>query len=741
MKIKRLSFFLALIIVIGSIFSTTQVNAAAPKQLSSEIIAPGAERFEYEWKVGYGNLFVSVVKCDLTNPMLKIGMVMGNGTYTQKATVSQMANRTGAVALVNGDFFNMKAQGAPLGASITDGRMASAPMNSIGYHALGIDKSKTAFIEQITFGGYVIASNGKKYPIQGLNKAAYEDNITGAHSHDNTINLYNDLWTAKSRGAVTAKSIELLVNKNGVVEDISQGSTLKYAVPKDKIILQANDKAKNFIVENIKKGDKIKLDYKIRPERDWEVMIGGHGLLVDNAKVIPYALAPQSIDGQRARTAVGISQNGKTLWIAAIEGQTSRSKGAKLKDLAQFMQQLGCFKAVNLDGGGSTAMSAKHTGELKPELVVNPERNGSERYVVNGLGVYNTAQEGPLTNIKIKGPNTMLLGETANFKVLGWDDNYVAKNMEGVETSFTDTVNGNENWFGTNKLASSIGEMTINATAGNLSASKAVNVVGSSGVDYLQLTVSESKPQAGSSGDFKLVAVTKTGRKVEINPRIAKIYLEEYEGAVVPEENKFEITTIGDKFKGYLVADYDGIVAKTAFINPDYRQISMTIGKKAYKVGDEKKNMDTSPIISNNRTMVPLRFLVESFGGVVNWHEETREAEVIYKNNIITIALGSDSILVNGSPIKIDSPAMVKDDRTLIPIRFISENLGMIVEYDAKTKGVNIFEKMTGNESIAIASENTEKKEATINAENTQEGINLIEGENTENPSTEPTKN
>ncbi|MDO5650442.1 MAG: phosphodiester glycosidase family protein, partial [Gallicola sp.] len=353
----------------------------------------------YQWETGYGKQFISVVKADLTNPYLKVDMVMGAGSYTQKATVSQMANRTGAVALVNGDFFNTAAQGAPLGASIVDGKLATAPMNSIGFQALGIDKSNRAHIEQITFGGYATASNGKKYPIQGLNKAAYTDNITGAHSHDDTINLYNDLWTSKSRGRAGKECLELLLDGNGIVEEISTGKTLSYVVPKDKIIVQANGNAKKFIDENVKKGEKLVLDYKIRPEKDWQMMIGGHGLLVDKGAVLPYVLAPEAIDGQRARTAAGISADGKTIYLVAVEGRTNRSTGIKLKELAIFMQSIGCEKALNFDGGGSTAMSAKHTGELNPELVISPEKNGSERYVVNGLGIYNTAQEGPLHQI------------------------------------------------------------------------------------------------------------------------------------------------------------------------------------------------------------------------------------------------------------------------------------------------------------------------------------------------------
>jgi hypothetical protein len=82
------------------------------------------------------------------------------------------------------------------------------------------------------------------------------------------------------------------------------------------------------------------------------------------------------------RTAVGLSRDRRTLYMMVIDGRTSISVGVTLKELAGFMKDLGAYDAVNLDGGGSTAMWVQAKG------VVNNPSDGSERVVANHLGVF-----------------------------------------------------------------------------------------------------------------------------------------------------------------------------------------------------------------------------------------------------------------------------------------------------------------------------------------------------------------
>ena len=99
------------------------------------------------------------------------------------------------------------------------------------------------------------------------------------------------------------------------------------------------------------------------------------------------------------------------------------------------------------------------------------------------------------------------------------------------------------------------------------------------------------------------------------------------------------------------------------------------------------KTNDVAPKIVNDRTMLPARFVAENLGADVSWDGENQVVTITGKNLktdddvTIVITIGSDTALVNGEEIKLDSPAFIENDRTYTPIRFISENLGASVSW------------------------------------------------------------
>jgi len=86
------------------------------------------------------------------------------------------------------------------------------------------------------------------------------------------------------------------------------------------------------------------------------------------------------------RTAVGLSKNGKTMYIVVADGRREGVPGMTLPELAAFMDELGACVAMNLDGGGSSAMWLDVEGEPKGKLV-NRVSDGVERNVGNHLAV------------------------------------------------------------------------------------------------------------------------------------------------------------------------------------------------------------------------------------------------------------------------------------------------------------------------------------------------------------------
>lgn len=91
---------------------------------------------------------------------------------------------------------------------------------------------------------------------------------------------------------------------------------------------------------------------------------------------------------------------------------------------------------------------------------------------------------------------------------------------------------------------------------------------------------------------------------------------------------------------------------------------------------------DVKPIIMEGRTLVPLRKLFEELGATIEWNSQ--EQMVIARNmdTEIKLVVGDEWAWVNGTPVQLDVPSKIINNRTLIPLRFVSEALGAIVDYD-----------------------------------------------------------
>ncbi len=703
MKLKFQKVLLLFLLTFSIVLiPVAEVYANTPSY--SEIISPGVIRKKYEVNVSNGKTLVNVLECDLNNPLLKVSVVAGKGKYNQRATVSQMAKRVDATAMVNGDFFNMLLQGTPEGPSIVDGKLQSSPCVMTGVYSLGIDKDNTAHIEAIQFQGKATAPNGKSYPIDGLNKSYYWYEPTTEYSHENKIQIYNDFWAAQTRG--DKKNTEILINQNGIIENISENASFPYPVPDGKIIMQADGLAKDFIMQNAKIGDKLNLQYDISPNRSWKFLIGGHALLVNNSEVTPYTKDINVLGGVRARTAAGISKDGKKLYLASAEARTGRSTGMSLKNMSEFMKSIGCNTAVNLDGGGSTAMVVKNLGEFNHSRIINPERNAAERPVVNGIGIFNMAPDTKeAIGVQINGPDTMIVGQSAEFSMKGaWDENYKPVDPNTMTYDLFDSNNDIEAWNKTYFLARHPGEIEIKmVTNTGVTGTKKVNVHDFSYIDTLNVTADKKRIKENDTVTFSTKAKLKNGKEVLLSPGTLSYTTEGLEGEFV--NGVLTVNKLTSPTPKVVVTA--GPKSSTINLNDaDSKVIVMKINNISYSINGENQKMDAAPFIKNDRTMVPIRFIISAFGGEISWDENTRTAIVKYNNDEIEIPIDSNTVKVNGENQNVDSPAIIKDNRTFVPIRFVAENFGMNIEYNQKTKEVTITEN---NKKIYNNDTNAEK--------------------------------
>lgn len=99
---------------------------------------------------------------------------------------------------------------------------------------------------------------------------------------------------------------------------------------------------------------------------------------------------------------------------------------------------------------------------------------------------------------------------------------------------------------------------------------------------------------------------------------------------------------------------------------------------------------DVAPLIINNRTMVPIRAIFEAIGGKIEWNNDTQTAIGTKGSDTIQLQLGNKKASINGREVTLDVAATSINQRTLVPVRFVSESLGASVSWDNDTRKVVI---------------------------------------------------
>ncbi len=108
------------------------------------------------------------------------------------------------------------------------------------------------------------------------------------------------------------------------------------------------------------------------------------------------------------------------------------------------------------------------------------------------------------------------------------------------------------------------------------------------------------------------------------------------------------------------------------------------------KVNNTSVMAEQPPIIENGRTLVPLRAIFESLGAAVEWDDPSKTVTASRSDTSISLTIGADTALVNGAEAALDAPAKIVNDSTLVPVRFIAESFGCYVGWQDSTKTVFI---------------------------------------------------
>ncbi len=352
---------------------------------------PGTGYRDFTTTEAAGRVRGHIVRVDLANPGLAV-VLLRSSVVSATATVPDLGRRVGAIAAVNGDFFDEAGSGAPAGpelaggvpitSAVVPGRRPAppGPPGSDPDTVLGIDASGAARIDTVRFAGSVTTA-GTPLPLTGLN--TYAVPVGG-------IAVFTPAWGGAPRTRTVCGSdtdphapcspgaLEVLLRDGRVA---ATGPVGTRPVPAGAVALVGRE-AGAVALRSLRVGD--------RAVPHWELRAAGTPPLRTALGALPLARGgapwPGLQDTERApRTAVGLSADGRTLALIAVDGRQQASVGLTLAQLGRLVVELGYPQAVALDGGGSTQMVRRPAGGTL--AVVNVPSDTPLRRVRDGVGV------------------------------------------------------------------------------------------------------------------------------------------------------------------------------------------------------------------------------------------------------------------------------------------------------------------------------------------------------------------
>lgn len=104
----------------------------------------------------------------------------------------------------------------------------------------------------------------------------------------------------------------------------------------------------------------------------------------------------------------------------------------------------------------------------------------------------------------------------------------------------------------------------------------------------------------------------------------------------------------------------------------------------------EEKEMDVAPFVSNGRAMLPVRYVSEALNAQVVWDEATRTATIFKGDRVVQFVLDQNYYTVNGVKVFMDTKPVVKNGRALLPIRYVADALGVVLQWNDADKTITV---------------------------------------------------
>jgi len=377
--IRSKEVFLIILSFIFNCFSSQWLPAQQQAQ-KTEII-PGL--IHHKILDNSGPRSIHVLEINLANKGIQLTTAKALNLLRGNTTTSEQSRRYShpeldAIAAINADFY--KIGGIQVGIQIIDGIPVKGPSN---HSIFAITYSNKLLIERVNFTGKILFQGKSILEINGINCAREAEKVIlyNRYFGDNSA---TNIWGAE----LTLKYLEPFFSGDTVIF-LVQNTVFKNGNQKVPLqngcVISAHGKKGLKLFQKIDINDTLDIVTQFSPVSEpVKMAIGGIPRIIRDGKIsieVEQEGISQSFSTTRhPRTALGYSRNGQILFLVTVDGrQAEYSIGMSLSELSHFMLKLGCYQALNLDGGGSTTMV------IADKVVNSPSDATGERAVANSL--------------------------------------------------------------------------------------------------------------------------------------------------------------------------------------------------------------------------------------------------------------------------------------------------------------------------------------------------------------------
>jgi len=321
----------------------------------------------------------------------KVVSLLSNGRVRGRERLSRIARRAGALAAVNGGFFASRGltDGDPVGALALRGRLVSESVDGRPALLVPRDPARAPRIARLRFRGRV-RIGGRRRALDGVNRAAGLIPGCGGRGGDRPTERPSSTLLCRDRSELVLMTRDFaartprrrgateLVVRDGRVTALRRGGRSR--IPAGGFVLTGTGGAARYLRAASPGDPEPAVSARLRRGRT-PVGVAGLGALVSGDPLLVSGGRPR-VRGRGTpapRTLAGVRRDG-TLLLVTIDGRTSRSAGATLREAARVMRSLGARQALALDGGGSTTMTVGRR-------VVNTPSDGRQRSIGDALGL------------------------------------------------------------------------------------------------------------------------------------------------------------------------------------------------------------------------------------------------------------------------------------------------------------------------------------------------------------------